>query len=111
MKKKSEIPRTVVTYRIQAKASEYILCPANAIEHDFYVRNQNILPQLGTTDGSVHEARFESTWNNANGAYDEELDRLCQRMFRVPFVSVRSMWIGRLGRIDDYWHLIKLEKI
>ena len=104
--------KTVVTqqYKIQAKFNEYVLCPRNAIEPGFYTRNPAILPELVTADGSVCEAEFISTWNDTGGVYDDEFDNICQCRFGVPFVSIRSIWIGRLGRIDDFWHLIKLKR-
>lgn len=108
-KKEIPIPKVTMQYRIQAKPAEYILCPANAIEHVFYNRGQNIIPELVTADGSVHKCTFIGTWNNSGGIYEDELDGVCQRKYGVPFVSIRSVWIGRLGKIDDYWHLIKLD--
>ena len=111
--KKCIVPQPPVArqYRIQAKSSEFVFCPANAIEHEFYLRNQNIIPELVSSDGIVHRCTFVGTWNNAGGIYEDEFENICQSRYGMPFVSIRSMWIGRIGRIDDYWHLIKLEKI
>lgn len=96
-------------YKIRAKSAEYILCPANAIEGDFYKRNPDDPFLLQTVDGAEHNATFICSWCNRDCAYDEELEAVCQKYYGMTFESIRSMWIGRLGRVDDYWHLIKLD--
>ena len=112
MARKLQQEPAVVTaqYKIEAKFNEYVLCPRNAIEYGFYTRNPSVLSELVTADGSVCEAEFIATWNDTGGVYDEEFDSICQSRFGAPFVSIRSIWISRLGRLDDYWHLIKLKK-
>lgn len=100
---------TTAQYRIKAKSADFIFCPANAIEDGFYNRNSYVLPELVTNDGHVHKCQFIGTWNNRGGVYDEEFENICQDKYGMPFLSVRSMWIGRLGRVDDFWHLIKLD--
>ena len=102
-------PVTTVRYRIESKSAEYVFCPANAIEYGFYTRDSSILPELVTSDGVVHRCQFVGTWNNCDGVYEDEFENICQRRYGMPFVSIRSMWIGRLGHVDDFWHLIKLD--
>ena len=104
-----EPPKITEQYYIQAKSSEWILCPANAIAREFYTRAPNIEPELVTNDGVIHKCQFVSTWNNRDGVYEDEFECVCQRLYNMSFESIRSMWIGRLGRLDDYWHLIKLD--
>ena len=98
----------VMEYKIQAKSAEYILCPANAIEDDFYKRKDHSPFLLQTVDGVKHSVVFLCTWFNRGTMYDDELEATCQRYYGMTFEGIRSMWIGRLGRVDDYWHLIKL---
>ena len=95
-------------YKIQAKSAEYILCPANAIEDAFYKRKADDTFLLQTVDGAKHEVVFLCTWFNHGSVYDDELEAACQRYYGMTFEGIRSMWIGRLGHVDDYWHLIKL---
>lgn len=111
MKKKIAIerPKVVVQYRIDAKSAAYILCPANALGYDFYHKSPDVCPELVTNDGIAHKCEFISTWNDVGGVYEDEFESVCQRIYGIPFASIRSMWIGRLGRLDDFWHLIKLD--
>lgn len=88
---------------LQCKFKEFILLPANAID-----TKEN---EFRTTDGVDVSVKFISTWNNKDGQYDEQLDELCIREYGTPFVTIRSIWIGRLGRADEYWHLIKLTRV
>lgn len=88
---------------LQCKFKELILLPANAID----TREK----QYRTVDGIDVSVQFISTWNNKDGQYDERLDDLCLREYNTPFSMIRSIWIGRLGVVDDYWHLIKLTKV
>lgn len=66
--------------------------------------------QFKTSDGINVSVKFISTWNNKDGQYDEQLDGICNREYGAPFATIRSIWIGRLGKVDEYWHLIKLTK-
>lgn len=101
--------RVVKQYRIQAKFAEYVFCPANAIEYEFYNRDSCVIPEFITNDGTTHRPTFISTWNNLDRVYEDEFEDICQKYYDEPFVTIRSIWIGRLDRIDDFWHLIKLE--
>lgn len=101
-------PVMTETYRLNSKSSERVFCPANAIEERFYARDCHILPELVTNDGIVHRCEFLGTWNNRGGMYEDEFENICQREYGMSFLSIRSMWIGRLGHVDEFWHLIKL---
>lgn len=111
--KKSEqnIVRTVQSYALNAKFAEYVFLPSNAIEGAFWGRDYNVDPQFVTSDKIVCKPTFISTTNNAEGRYDESFDRICRSHFNMSFSAVRSIWIARLGGVDNYWHLIKLERI
>lgn len=98
-------------YRIEAKFSEKVLLPANAIEADFFKGQSQEYYRFITADGQECKGRFAAAWNNEDGRYDERLDMVCQRSWAVPFASMRSMWIGRLGKVDDLWYIINLEKL
>lgn len=87
--------------RINAKFAEYLLAPANGIQNE----------ELETMDGIRCRPEFQATWNNAGGSYDDELEGVCQKYYGCTFQSIRSIWIGRLGYVSDFWHLVKLIKI
>ena len=79
-----------------------MLAPANAIiDAETYE----------TTDGITCRLKYISTWNNSDGSYDGELEDVCQHRFGCPFSTIRSIWISRLGRVDVYWHLVKMIKL
>lgn len=112
MAKKVQQERLPCEYKIDAKFADYILCPSNAIDPEFYHRTQYIIPRLRTRDGVLANPVFECSWNNAGGVYDEEIDGVCMSKFRVHFMSIRSMWVSRLAsKPGDCWHLIKMEKL
>ena len=88
--------------KIQCKFAEYMLAPANALRQaDSYE----------TMDGIVCRLEYVATWNNSDGSYDGELEDVCQHRFGCPFSTIRSIWISRLGRVDVYWHLVKMIKV
>lgn len=109
VKKNPEPTRIVEQYYIQAKSAEYVFCPANAIDSEFYHRDSYVIPEFVTTDGVAHRPTFIGTWNNRGGLYQDEFERICQRYYGTSFVAIRSIWIGRLDKLDDFWHLIKLD--
>ena len=87
--------------KIQSKFVEYLLVPANGIEFG----------EVETIDGVQCRTEFQATWNNGNGFFDDELESLCQDRYGCSFSSIKSIWFGRLGRLSDYWHLVKLIKL
>lgn len=87
--------------KIKSKFVELLLVPANGIERG----------ELETLDGIKCRAEFRTTWNNADGFFDDELDEICQREYGCAFSSIKSIWYGRLGYVSNYWHLVKLVKI
>ena len=88
-----------------------MFCPANAIEEAFYKRPFQEDFLLVTREGKMARATFCHTWNNAGGRYDKLFDELCLADYGMPFKSLCAIWFSRLGRLDDYWHLIKLEEV
>jgi hypothetical protein len=98
-------------YRINTKFAEEVFVPANSIEDAFYGRTPREDIVLVTKDGYEVKPTFLRTSNNKTGLFDEDFDKYCQEHFGMTFEYCRKIWFGRLGRVDDYWHFIKLEKI
>ena len=97
-------------YRIKAKFAPDVFLPSNAIDNSFWKRTSNNKNyRFITTDGHTCRVEFICTSNNSDGEYDDYFDDFCQRKFGIPYIAIRSMWIGRLDRVDSYWHWIKLE--
>lgn len=87
--------------KIQSKYTNRLLLPANGLPgYEFETR-----------DGVPCRATLIATWNNSDGRYDAELECVCQDLFSQPFSFIRSIWLGRLGHLDNYWHLIAMEKV
>lgn len=80
------------------------MAPANALQ-------AGMNAEYVTADGVKVRVEPQTTWNNNDGAYDDELETMSQSLFKCSFKFVKSLWIGRLGVLSDYWHLIKLIKI
>ena len=87
--------------RIKAKFAEKLLAPENGISRG----------EVETLDGVRCQAEFQTTWDNANGFFDEELEGVCQREYGCSFQTIKSIWISRIGVLSDYWHLVKLIKL
>ena len=87
--------------RIKAKFAENLLVPANGISRG----------EVETTDGVTCLTEFQTTWNNADGMFDDELECVCQREYGCSFQAIKSIWISRIGILSDYWHLVRLIKI
>lgn len=87
--------------KIRAKFAEKLLVPANGIEFG----------EVETSDGIKCRTEFQATWNNADGMFDDELENICQREYGCSFQAIKSIWISRLTKVSDYWHLVKLIKI
>ena len=88
--------------RIQSKFVPKLLMPGNAIKsfNDTYV----------TIDGVECTLEFLTGWKNTDGQMDDDLDCCCQHTLGCPFSTIRSIWIGRLGYVDEFWYLVKLNK-
>lgn len=89
--------------RIDCRFSDKIMIPSNGI-----IASE---PTASTADGVKVKVKFCGTWNNENGRYDDELDDVCLRLWGVPFLTMRSIWISRLGSVSNYWHYIQLVKL
>jgi hypothetical protein len=87
--------------KIKSKFVDKLLVPANGIMRG----------EVETSDGVRCMAEFRTTWDNADGFCDEELEAISQREYGCPFSAIRSIWIGRLGNVSDIWHLVKLIKL
>lgn len=91
--------------KIPSKFCEHLLAPVNAFPPG------PITGEFETTDGIKCLIVMEAGYNNSDGRFDEEFDRICQEYFGCPFSTIRSIWFSRLGSCDKYWHLIKMVKI
>lgn len=102
--------KVIETYRIQAKFAPDVFFPSNAVEERFWKRtySDNTEVRFVTMDGKTCIPKFISTTNNKDGWADERFDDFCQRMFNISFRQMRSLWFGRLGKLDYYWHWVKL---
>ena len=100
----------IMRFAISSKFTEWVFCPANAIERGFYNRDASAVYGFRTIDGANALPQFVGTWNNTGGEFDEEFERICQDRYGLPFVNIRSIWISRLGYVENFWHLIKLER-
>lgn len=89
-------------YKIFANYAPVILAPDNAIDVH--------CEKIETQDNVVVGTKFVTTWNNAGGRYDDELNDLCKEKFGAPFSFIRSIWFYRLGSVSNTWHLIELIK-
>ena len=88
--------------RVRCKFRDIVLIPANAIE------GGGAETRLLTLDGKECIAEYQCTWRNDNHQSEKSMDFECRRHFNKSFSQIRSMWIGRLGYVDDWWHLIRL---
>lgn len=93
-----------MSHKIKCKYAEYMMAPFNAFP-------AGMGAQYETTDGVLCDLEMCSSWNNDRGDYDDEFDYVCQKNFGCSFSAIRSIWISRLGKVDDYWHLVKLVKV
>lgn len=97
-------------YKIQSKFVEHVLFPSNAVDKSFFdgtVKDAT----FETTDGFRVRAEFLNAIKNSDGENDVCLDDICLTMFSMPFNFIRSMWISRLGMVDEFWYLVKLNKV
>lgn len=88
-------------FRINCRFSEEVLIPAEGVREKECV----------TLDGVSAVVSYLGAWDNKDGYYEEELDGLCEEKWKMPFKSLRSVWIARLGRVSELWYLIGLKKV
>lgn len=63
------------------------------------------------SNGVVVKAHWCGTFNNEKGWCEKDLERHSQRLYGWTFSRVRSHWIARLGKVEDWWDRIKLYKV
>jgi hypothetical protein len=61
--------------------------------------------------GEVVKIHWCGTFNNERGWSEKDLENMSQRLYNWTFARVRSNWIARLGKVEDWWDLIKLYKV
>lgn len=86
--------------QIQCKYTPKLLAPRNAFD--------SLSGDYQTTDGKVCSIDFLACWKNTDGQMDADLDACCHNVLGCSFNTIRSIWIGRLGQIDEFWYLIRL---
>lgn len=103
-------------YRLYSKFTEKVLLPIEAIDS----RYRKVIPQTETdwkafsnakfvtNDKKFVKVKFLSAYNNGDGSYNEELDRLCMNMYGIPLSTVKSVWYARIGDISNFWQLIEM---
>ena len=93
-----------MTHKIQCKYAEFVMAPSNAL-------SGGLGEEYETIDGVKCLAKPYSSWNNSSGDYDSTFNDLCIKYFSCPFSTIKSIWIARLGFVDSFWHLVKMEKV
>lgn len=93
--------------KARCKFAERALVPANALTDNDTPAEWSMCQ---TEDGEVCLVRYLGAWNNERGVYDDELDRICQHFWGVPFSRVRSKMIARLGDVSDLWFLLEFRR-
>lgn len=86
--------------QILCKFAPKILAPRNAFD--------GFSEEYQTLDGKVCTLEFLSGWKNTDGDMDDDLDCCCQHVLGCSFETIRSIWIGRLGHVDEFWFLVEL---
>lgn len=89
--------------RIDCRFAERVIVPSNGINATD--------KEVSTSDGQKVKLKFIGTWNNEEGRFNDELDDICLRFWGVPFITMRSIWVSRLGRVSDFWHIVEMVRI
>lgn len=88
--------------QILCKFAPKILAPRNAFD--------GFGEEYQTLDGKVCTLEILSGWKNTDGDMDDDLDCCCQHVLGCSFETIRSIWIGRLGHVDKFWYLVRLNE-
>jgi hypothetical protein len=91
--------------KLQSKYTLFLLAPLNAID------GYTLGDAIETTDGIKVALKGQCLWNNEDGRYDTELEDFCQKQYHMPFQSIRSLWISRLGNVSHFWCLVEMVKL
>lgn len=96
-------------YRISARFVDEALVPARALDCDYHGDNDEA--EFVTTDGVVVKLKFICTMNNADDWCRDSLEAYCEINYKRPFDQIEYMWVDKLGRLDDWWHVVKMKRI
>lgn len=96
-------------YRISARFVEEALIPAEALDCDFKGDNKDAI--FITNDGITVRLVFLSTMNNAKDFCEDRLEYYCRGKYGMSFRQFENRWADRLGRLEDWWHIIKMERV
>ena len=91
--------------KIACKYSEIVIVPQEAMQDPLETE------EFTTLDGIRCKAKRICCWDNSDGRYDEEIEEICQRLWKVGYGMLRSTFIARLGKVGSQWHMIKLAKV
>lgn len=88
--------------QIQCKFVSRVVVPANALKPEEY--------EYQTSDGIICRISYEIGWKIEDEWFLEELEDICQKIHGCSFETIKSLWFSRLGRLSDWWYVIKLTK-
>lgn len=116
MRRKTEgpsAPKVIETFRIQTKFAPEVLVPSNAIDNTYWGRPYRSFVEMRfeTLDGVIVRPEFTATWNLKEDSREDFMDEFCMSKWSIPFCNLSSVWTSRLGKLDNYWHYIKLTRI
>ena len=63
------------------------------------------------SSGELVRVTWLGTFDNSRGACDEDLEHIAQSLYGWSFSRLNSVWYGRLGKLDGWYDLIKMEKL
>ena len=90
--------------KIKAKYAENVLVPKEGFS--------GLEPgEYETIDGKICNATFICCWDNREGIYDEQLEHICRKFWKLPFSYIKSLWIERCYSVEGYWYLLKLQEV
>ena len=88
--------------QIQCKFVPKLIAPRNAFD--------SFGEEYQTIDGKVCTLEILTGWKNTDGQMDDDIDCCCRNVLGCSFSHIRSLWIGRLGHVDEFWFLLGLKE-
>lgn len=87
--------------QIRCKFVPKLVIPRNAFD--------SFSEEYQTTDGIVCTLDFLVGFRVGDQQTEADLDFCCQKIHGCSFSQIRSIWFARLGRVDDFWYIVKLD--
>jgi len=97
--------------KLSCRFAPEVLVPSNAIDGSFFLGAPADRYIFTTMDGHKCLGTFLASWKNSEDGHNDELQDFCMERFKCGFGTIRAIMASRLGKVEDYWHLIKLEEI